>query len=207
MAQVLRHELSHLLLAEATGHAALPRWFAEGIAVQQSDEHTFERFQELASASWTGRVLPLARLDEGFVEGPDAVNVAYAQSADFMGWLVRREGAARFAVMLEHVRDGSSLDDALRETYGVGLTPLEQQWKLDLSDRVAFAPIWAGTGLVSVLGALFVVVAMVRRWRRNKAIRAKWDREERAARSRWLFAARPSLRLIKGGDDDRPLLH
>lgn len=208
MPQVLRHELSHLLFAEASGHRPLPRWLAEGIAVHQSDENTFERFQELASASWSGRLLPLARLDEGFAEGPAEVSVAYAQAADFTGYLLRKEGPSRFAVMLAHVRDGASLDDAARETWGANLASLEADWRRDLGDRMAFAPLWAGTGALSLAGAAFVVVAMVRRRRRNRTVLARWEREERTARaSRWALLGRPPLRLVPRPDDEGPTLH
>ena len=195
--QVLRHELSHLLFAEASGHRPLPRWLTEGIAVHQSDENTFERFQELATGSWSQRLLPLARLDEGFSDGPTGVSLAYAQAADFTGYLLRKEGAGRFAVMLGHVRDGAELDEAARETWGSDLGRLEEDWRRDLGERMAFAPLWAGTGLLSLAGAAFVVVAMVRRWRRNRSVRARWEREERSARAaRWALWGRPSLRQI-----------
>jgi hypothetical protein len=208
MAQVLRHELSHLLFAEASGHRPLPRWLAEGIAVHQSDENTFERFQELATASWSGRLLPLAHLDEGFAEGPTEVSVAYAQSADFTGYLLRKEGAARFAVMLGHVRDGSTLDEAVRETWGSDLLRIEEDWRHDVGDRMAFAPLWAGTGVFSLLGVLLVGVALVRRRRRNRQVVDRWEREERVARTaRWTLLGRPPLRLVPRPQDEPPTLH
>jgi hypothetical protein len=207
-AQVLRHELSHLLFAEASGHRPLPRWLTEGIAVHQSDENTFERFQELATGSWSQRLLPLARLDEGFSDGPSGVSLAYAQAADFTGYLLRKEGAPRFAVMLGHVREGAALDDAARETWGSDLARLEEDWRRDLGERMAFAPLWAGTGLLSLAGAAFVVVALVKRWRRNRTVLARWEREERTARAaRWALWGRPSLRLVPPPDAQKPTLH
>lgn len=206
--QVLRHELSHLLFAEASGHRPLPRWLAEGIAIHQADENTFERFQELATASWSGRLLPLARLDEGFVDGSTGVSVAYAQAADFTGYLLRKEGSSRFAVMLAHVREGATLDEAARETWGTDLARIEEEWRRDLGDRMAFAPLWAGTGLLSLAGLIFVVVAIVRRRRRNRTVIARWEREERAARaSRWALLGRPPLRLLTRPEDERNTLH
>jgi hypothetical protein len=207
MGQVLRHELSHLLLAEAAGSATVPRWLSEGVAVQQSEEHTYERFQELASAHWTRRLLPLARLDEGFVEGPDTVNVAYAQSADFVAWIIRRDGVTRFGLLLGHLREGLTLDEAVHETYDATLERIEQDWRSDLDGRMSFAPLWAGTGFLSIAGAVFVVVAMVKRYRRNRHILAKWDREERAVERarRWaLFGGRPPLRLVRDDETPRP---
>src|SRR5581483_6331786 len=89
MPQVLRHELSHLALAEATGHAPLPRWFSDVSAVEQSGEHSFERFEALARASFTGGIVPVRRLDAAFWASREQVEVAYAQAADFVAFLRR----------------------------------------------------------------------------------------------------------------------
>lgn len=63
---------------------------------------------------------------------------------------------------------------------------------------MAFAPLWAGSGIVSVLGAIFVVIAIIRRRRRNTLIRAKWDHEEQILRARrWLFNGRPQLHVVR----------
>ncbi len=195
MAQVLHHELSHLLFAEATNHAALPRWLTEGIAVHQADENTFERFQALASASWTGRLLPLRRLDEGFSESTDEVNAAYAEATDFVGWMLRKDGNARFAIFIDHLREGLSLDEALTQTYGASAPHLEEEWRSDLDGRVAFAPLWAGTGLLSIGGAVLVVAALVRRRLKNRDTLQRWEREENQRRSRWMFLVREPRKL------------
>jgi hypothetical protein len=198
MAQVFRHELSHLLFAEASGHAALPRWLTEGLAVLQADENSFQRFQELATASWTHRLLPLRRLDEGFSENPLDVSAAYAEASDFVGYLLRIDGSTRFALLLEHCHEGMPFEQALEETYGASMARIEEEWRHNLESRVAFAPLWAGTSILSIAGMVFVVIAWARRWRRNRKVRAQWDREEQTLRARsWLVLGRPPLRLVR----------
>lgn len=213
--QVFRHELSHLLFGVASGNAPLPRWLTEGLAVDQASEHSFERFERLAIASYTRGMLPLRELDRGFQgHSDDAVTVAYAQSADFVGWLLRTQGADRFGVMLAHAREGRSMEEAVRESYGVTFLHLEEAWRHDFDSRFALAPLWAGTGLLTTLGLLGVVWAMIRRRRKSQATRARWDREDqrRAEALRQLQRARytvvtPGLYLVHGGrsDDAREL--
>lgn len=213
--QVLRHELSHLLFGVASGNAPLPRWLTEGLAVEQASEHSFERFQRLAVASYTRGVLPLRRLDEGFHgHSDDAVTVAYAQSADFVGWLLRTEGSARFGLLLAHARAGRTFEEAVRESYGVTFAHLEETWRRDFDSRFALAPLWAGTGIVTTLGLVLVGWAMVRRRRKSQSTRARWDREEKRraeALARLqptrLTVVTPGLYLIHGGraDDARDL--
>jgi hypothetical protein len=178
--RVLRHELSHLLLETATGHAAIPRWFSEGVAVHQAGEYTYERFKSLAVASFTRGILPLARLDEGFEGSGEHVEVAYAEAADFIAWLMRTGSEARFAVLLSHLRESMPLDAAMRQTYGKSLAQIEFDWRSDVDVRFVTAPLWAGTGFLWAGGMVLLVVAWMRRRKRSKDTLARWAREEAA---------------------------
>lgn len=195
--QVLRHELSHLALYAATGGNPLPRWFTEGLAVEQAGEHSIERFQQLAVASYSGGVLPWSRLDAGFSGRHGDVNVAYAQSADVVAWMIRSEGRSRFLVLLNHLRGGRTFDQAIGDTYGVGPAAFEARWREEFHNRFALAPLWAGTGIVTLLGLVTVIIAMVRRKKKSRATLARWEREDRVRHQRvlrWfaLAAHRPS---------------
>jgi hypothetical protein len=203
--RVLRHELSHLLLAEATGHAPVPRWFTEGVAVYQSAERSFDRFRALAMASFTGGLLPLSRLDDGFASGPDQVNVAYAQSADFVDYLTRTLGNGRFRVFLDHVRSGRDLDGALRDTSGRSLAAVEYDWQHDMRLRFLTAPLWAGGGLLWFTGAALLIAAMVRRRRKSRETLARWEREEAALDALHIAVVAPGAALrTEPGPRDAP---
>ncbi len=193
--QVLRHELSHLVWGVATGQASGPRWFTEGLAVEQSGEHTFERFQSMAQASFTHGLAPWALLDRRFAGSPDQVDVAYAQGADIVGWLLRRDGPGRFAVLAERLRGGDSFPIAMRTAFGATLTGLEEEWRADVHSRFALAPLWAGSGVVTVVFLLMMGAATLRRWRRSSKTRARWASEERARRQppRWVVVT-PGMR-------------
>ncbi|MBL8603926.1 MAG: hypothetical protein JNK72_18510 [Myxococcales bacterium] len=209
--QVLRHELSHIAFGEATGGAPMPRWLTEGLAVEQSAEHSFERFERLAVASFTRGIVPLSALDRSFgARSGDTVDVAYAEAADFVAWLLRKEGPARFGVMLAHAANAMPFEDAVREAYGHNLSALEGDWRSELRGRFALAPLWAGTSLLTVAGLVLTAVALVRRRRKSKAIVSRWEREERRRaealarleRSRWL-TLRPGWVVYNGGKDDQ----
>lgn len=176
--RTLRHELSHLLLEHATGHARIPRWFSEGVAVHQANEHSFERFRTLAAASFTGGLLPLRRLDEGFSGSQDQVDAAYAQSADFIDYLLRTFGEPRFGVLLHQLHEGRSLDEAARETYRRGVNEIELDWKSDVKGRFLTAPLWAGSGTLWMLGTLLLGAAWVRRKRRSREVLDRWAAED-----------------------------
>ncbi len=209
--RVLRHELSHLVLGAATGDAPVPRWLSEGLAVEQSGEHSFDRFQNLAVASFTRGIVPLARLDENFNGASERVDLAYAQSADFVGWLIRTERPERFAVLLGHLRAGTAFDRAVSDTYGATLSRLEDDWRKELDGRFALAPVWAGTGLAWVIGVGLLIASALRRRRKSKVTLDRWDREEkRRDEALRMMVVTPGLRVIEGGlskpaDDQGPM--
>lgn len=195
VAQVLRHELSHLAWGAATAQAAGPRWFTEGLAVEQSGEHSFERFQSMAQASFSRGLAPWAQLDARFAGSAEQVDVAYAQGADIVGWLLRRDGPGRFAVLAERLRDGDAFPVAMRTAFGASLAGLEEEWRADVRSRFALAPLWAGSGAVTVVFLAMMGAAALRRWRRSARTRARWADEERARRQppRWVVVT-PGMR-------------
>lgn len=176
--RVLRHELSHLLLESATNHAPIPRWFSEGVAVYQASEFSFERFKSLAVASFTRGILPLRQLDSGFEGNGEHVQVAYAEAADFIAWLLRTGGDARFALLLSHLREGMALDVGMRQTYGVSFAQTEYAWRSDLDTRFLTAPLWVGTGFLWLVGLVLLVLAFAKRRRISRTTLARWAREE-----------------------------
>ena len=197
--RVLRHEMSHLLLEVTTEHAAIPRWFSEGVAVHQAGEYSYERFTTLAVASFTRGIVPFAQLDAAFSGSNHQVEVAYAQSADFVGWLLRRGGDARFAVLLGHLREGMALDQAFRQTYEKSLNQVADDWRSDVNVRFITAPLWAGTGFLWMLGMVLLVLAWMRRRSRSKATLDRWQREEEAVERRAAMHLVPNITFVTPG--------
>jgi hypothetical protein len=182
--RVLRHELSHLLLGIATNDASIPRWFSEGVAIEQAAEHPFERFEELARASISGSLIPLSRLDESFGERHGEVNLAYAESADFVGYLLGRDGPARLGVFASHLRAGLPFDEALRRTWAMSLMTAERAWREQVANRHLLLPFALGSGVLSLASAALVFVAFVRTRRRGRATLSRWEAEDARADAR-----------------------
>jgi hypothetical protein len=194
MRRVARHEVAHLLLEAATRHAAIPRWFSEGFAIDASGEHDFERFKALAIASFTRGLVPLSELDAAFSTGPDQVNVAYAESADFVAFLLRTEGDGRFPVLVSHLATGLDFASGIRRTYGSPLSHFESEWRHDVEIRFLTAPLWAGTGFLWLVGLVLLVLAYIRRRARSRATLARWEREERGPTAPAVTVVTPGLR-------------
>lgn len=176
--QVFRHELAHVALEDAVRGQHVPAWFNEGLAVLFAGENGLDRQKVLWNATISGTLLPLGDLDRGFPSDHFDVNIAYAESADFVGFLRRRSDEIRFAAMIGRVREGQPFDKALGAAYGSDLRKLEFQWRGDVERRYSIIPVLAGGGLiwVGVIGALGW--GWHKKRRRAKAILAKWAEEE-----------------------------
>lgn len=193
--EVFRHELAHIALEDAVGGRPVPRWFNEGFAVMASGETSFVRMQTLFTATVSDNLLSLAQLERTFPSSESEASIAYAQAADVVRFLVKREERHRFRGLVSRLRDGESMDSALLNSYGEETSTLESEWRDEVSRRYTLYPvlfsgtvIWAGTLGLFALG-----------WRRKRrlasATLARWAREEAAedeARRRLPLRADPA---------------
>ena len=182
--EVFRHELVHVALEDAVLGKHVPVWFNEGLAMKLSGEKGWDRRALLWNATLSDTLLPLSELDRSFPRNSMEVNIAYAESADFMQYLSRRSDQLRFAAMIGRIRDGQPFDSAIADAYGEDLRRLELHWRGDLEHRFSVIPILTGGGLIWVLVIAGLGVAYVKKRRRTKAILARWGREEAAEDAR-----------------------
>jgi hypothetical protein len=178
LGQIFRHELGHIALSDAVGHHPVPRWFDEGLAVSVSGETSFARIQSLWLASAGDTLIPLKDLERAFPIEEYHAQLAYAEGADVLRFLVRREDAHRFRSLIEQLRNGSNLDRAVKDAYDVDLGTLEQEWREDAGRRYTVFPILFGGTFVWVLALGLFVWAWRRRKRRDRATLERWAREE-----------------------------
>jgi peptidase MA superfamily protein len=178
LAELLRHELGHLALHDATEGHHVPRWFDEGLAIHESGELPWARWRSLADASIGKRLVPLADLDREFPAEHYEVNLAYAESADFVSFLLRDVDRARFGSLVERVRAGTAFDRALEDAYGTDVRKLEYEWREGLSRRFSLVPALTGGGVLWVFIAALATAAWMKRRKRSQQKLARWAREE-----------------------------
>jgi Peptidase MA superfamily len=202
--EVFRHELVHVALEDAVEGRDLPRWFNEGLAIQLSGETRFKRLRTLWDASYSRNLVPLSELDKGFPDDRYQVNVAYAEAADVVRFLLRDPDKARFRALIERVRGGEAFDRSVADAYGIDLRSLEYEWREDVDKRYSFWPAAAGGSLlwVGVIGLM--VAGYVRRRRQARAKLAQWARED-AVLDAELAAARASRDTADAPDPAFPV--
>lgn len=127
---VLPHELTHLIFREFVGFTSdVPLWLDEGVA-QWMDRANQGRMLELARLLHRrNRLMPLDLLMATDVRQTASTLSAvefYAQSVSLVAFMIETYGAARFRRFCGHLRDGKSIDDALRFTYASSIRNMKQ---------------------------------------------------------------------------------
>jgi hypothetical protein len=182
---VLIHELSHITLYRAVGGHEVPRWFNEGVAIHQSEVRLLPRMESLLRAAAQRSMHRLSDLDKHFPSRPHEVNVAYAQSADVVGFLRRSNNdERRFHRLIQSLRDGETFDTALAAGYGWTRMGLEREWRDSLRTRYRILPALFAGSTVWVAAAILVVFAYRRRRRyHHLKLEQMSHREELEARA------------------------
>jgi hypothetical protein len=191
---VFRHELSHVALEDAltvagdgtsggssergTMRSHVPRWFNEGLAVHESGELAWLRMRTLWDATLFRQLLPFSDLDRAFASGQGRVDLAYAESADIVAFLLRGKERQRFVSLIERLRGGEPFDHALGDAYGTDVRKLEYEWREECAKRNTFAPMLASGSFVWVVAFGALVVGYQRRKRATQATLARWEKEE-----------------------------
>jgi hypothetical protein len=135
-----------------------------------------ERMRILFPAAASGQVIPISELSRSFPRQEYQVNMAYAQSADLVRFLVLHEGRWRLAILFERLRGGEPFDDALRATWNRSLGALERDWRQDLRHRYSVLPsVTAGVSLWAIVGVLALFVFIKRRREIRRRIAAMSD--------------------------------
>lgn len=175
---VFLHELAHLALSSAVGNRPLPRWFQEGFAIYQSGEWSMGRVTTLASGVLSGRLFSLQALGESFPESPADVQLAYAQSIDFVAYLLGQFGRTRFHKLIQLLGRDWKFVNAMEEAYDQGIFKIESDWHGNLKMRFTWVPIITGTATVWLLATLFLVAAWIRKRKARALALLMMDDEE-----------------------------
>ncbi len=190
--ETFRHELAHIGLSQAVNDQAVPRWFNEGFAIFASGESSIPRLQTLWTATLAGTLMPLERLERSFPEDAITASIAYAEAADVVRYLARKEDHHRFDGLIERLGQGNGFEAALSGAYGLDRFALEYEWREDVARRYTFWPVLFSTTVVwgGIVGLFFW--GYRRKKLRDRAILDRWKREEAQEDARALAQKQPA---------------
>ena len=166
--RTLRHELAHVALQRHLGSARVPRWFTEGYATWSAGQLDTEADWLLRVAFLTSRAPPLDSLELLWPAGETDARVAYLLSASAVRYLYSHGGEVPFTRMLEHWRDGASLDDAMRASYQFTLGRFESDWSKRVRSEYGWLRFLAQAAVLWTIAGILVICMFVIRRRYNR---------------------------------------
>jgi hypothetical protein len=138
---VLRHELSHIVLRRAVRgpFRNLPAWIEEGVAVYGQTRPMPDMEGALKAAIDSNRPFSVRSLSSASVgQSEGNVSLFYGQSYSLVRFLIDEYGEGKFRDLLAAFREGNRTDDALTQVYGFDQDGLENAWRrsVGLPERV-----------------------------------------------------------------------
>lgn len=182
----LRHEIVHHAMGALPPEVfrKIPAWFHEGLAEAFSGEiYLGEMGVSLAWRANNRALSSLRRYAEGFPDDPTRAAEGYALGDAFVRRLIRVHGQPVIGEIIERLRLGDNLDQALLETTRMSLVENEMALVEELrslrSLLTASAP--HVVTVLFVFAALLIPFALRRRARRRRAMEAKWQLQDEQA--------------------------
>ncbi len=176
--QVLVHELAHIYLDVKT-EAPVPRWVHEGVAQVIAGEWPDAPGEGMmAISAYTGGLIPLQQLVDGFPADAANRNQAYAQSYSAMRHLIRKDHSNSLVHFLKSIR-GAEGAPYLKKLGGtVHLNALDWSWRQDLKSPVSALNVLLGSGFLWGVAAVLMVIAYFVKKRRSKVLHERWAADE-----------------------------
>ena len=194
--EVLRHELAHMALHERLGNRP-PRWFDEGYASVAAREWRREDVLAANVALALKGTPSLDELDDGFRGGSVAAQSAYALSYRAVTELASLDPDRGLTLFFRYWADGKSLDQAMRQAFGLTLNGFEKEFRRRTSRRYGGLALFADLSIAMlVLTALLLPFLFARRGRDRRRMRAMVAADEAAERAEQRSAIAQLLREI-----------
>jgi hypothetical protein len=132
--KAIAHELMHVVVGRfgfsCLGHR--PAWLDEGLAMVSEGDLDLSAMVSLKAAILSNQIFPVKSLGGGFPEDPGKADLAYSESWSIVHFLFQKGGGASIRNLLAQLRDGISVDDALRSIYGFDVDGLDAAWRADV---------------------------------------------------------------------------
>lgn len=163
LSEIFEHELCHLLLHDHIEGALLPKWLDEGVCQWISGS-----FGEILSNTGMGtttidtahRFLPLKMLSKSFPKEKDLLLLSYLESRRFVEYISAQHGRESLLRILDHLKEGRPIDEAMELAVGKPLDAVEDEWLESIRSRSLWL-VWASQHLYDILFLLASVLTVV----------------------------------------------
>jgi len=168
MKRDIPHELTHLLVYQATGagYTRVPRWLDEGLASANEELAQPEYQLALESAFRAGQLIPLETLCAPFSSDAGVAQLSYAESQSVVQF-IRNNTPDGIRKLLGAYIGGATCGAGVEQALGATLDALEFQWRASLGPQGVWLTLASSVGawalLAVILSAALLPLAFARR--------------------------------------------
>ena len=138
-----------------------------------TNDWSIERAESLGKSAMAGQILELDELDDAFSKTGTIVDLAYAESAHFVTWLVNTHGDEAMKLLLKNVSDGIPFDQAFTTAFGRSPRAAHALWKENMSrGESILASLFSHDGLFFMISLFAAIALCIALWHRT-AIRKR----------------------------------
>jgi hypothetical protein len=131
------HELTHVLVGHLTFSCLgdVPTWLNEGLAVYGEGGPEASGLAQFNDAVTKDTLISVRSLSGGFSEDPAKADLSYSESYSLVNFLVKQYGQDKMTALLKMLRDGSTVDEALKAVYGFDIEGFEDAWRSNIGAK------------------------------------------------------------------------
>ena len=124
------HELTHIINHRAGDSIIrrIPSWLDEGLAEFGNVAPGFSYDIALEFALGTDRLLPITSMPV-LPGDPEDVIIFYGQARSIVEYMIAAYGPVKMRELLAVFREGTNMDDAIQQVYGISRIELENGWR------------------------------------------------------------------------------
>jgi len=177
--ELIKHEYAHLALEDRLYHVEPPRWLNEGLAMYVAYEWGWANNISLSQAALFGSLVPLRDIEKLNRFPSGRAQTAYAQSYIAVKYLLEQYGIESFNILLDHLKDGKSIDTALMAAIGSDYDGFEQEFTIYLKSRFNLLTIFIDMSYLWLFLAIVVIVGFILKMLNRKKKYQEWDEHEK----------------------------
>jgi hypothetical protein len=163
----LQHELCHLLLHHYIKGEDLPRWLDEGIAQWASGglaDIIMQKNSTFENAVLSGKMIDIRALANSFPDDKRSMSIAYAESRNFVQYIIREHSLKGLLQILQYLREGYETDESIIKALSMPFDKLETMWQRDIKRRISWLTFLINNlyEVLFVLGAFLLILGYIR---------------------------------------------
>lgn len=172
------HELTHLLIDQATQSKPIPRWLNEGLAVYFSGEKNFASTSLISKALMTQSIIDLSDIDYVLTFHKSKARLAYQESYLAVKYLIETYGLESVRNIIKQIAIADDNDAAFTSAIGMDMYNFEYEWFQYVQDNYRWHfLVDFDIYLWMLMPLLFIVIFIIIRIRNRKTIK-RWESED-----------------------------